>query len=304
MSVTRRAPARPLAVSLVAALAIAILPGTAARPASAFSDPNATVWINEIHYDNAGTDVDEFIEIAGPAGEDLTGWSIVRYNGANGLMYGTSTLSGTIPDLGSSGFGVVSVLYPVDGIQNGAPDGIALVDNGTLVQFLSYEGTLTATDGPANTVTSTDIGVAEASTTPVGQSLQLAGSGSTYGDFTWSTPGAGTRGSANTGQTFQADPGDEAPAVTSSSPADDDVDVALDANIGITFSEAVDVAGSWFSIACTESGTHTAAVTGTGDTRSLDPDVDFAESEICTVTIVAGQVTDADVDDPPDAMDG
>ena len=39
------------------------------------------VFINEIHYDNAGTDMGEAIEVAGPAGEGLSGWSIVLYNG-------------------------------------------------------------------------------------------------------------------------------------------------------------------------------------------------------------------------------
>ena len=40
----------------------------------------ANVWINEFHYDNGGpnngADVNEFIEIAGLAGTDLTGWKI------------------------------------------------------------------------------------------------------------------------------------------------------------------------------------------------------------------------------------
>ncbi|MGB5246149.1 MAG: hypothetical protein WBN34_06345, partial [Woeseia sp.] len=135
-----------------------------------------TVFINEIHYDNDGTDSGEAIEVAGPAGTDLTGWSIVLYNGSNGAVYGTTDLSGVITNQ-QAGFGTVVVSYPSNGIQNGSPDGIALVNAGTVIQFLSYEGTLTATDGPASGMTSTDIGVAEASTTPVGESLQLTGSG-------------------------------------------------------------------------------------------------------------------------------
>ncbi len=39
------------------------------------------VFINEFHYDNAGTDSGEFVEIAGAAGTDLTGWKVVLYNG-------------------------------------------------------------------------------------------------------------------------------------------------------------------------------------------------------------------------------
>ena len=50
---------------------------------------------------------------------------------------------------------------PVNGIQNGAPDGVALSQNGTLVEFLSYEGSFAATNGSAAGTTSTDIGVAE-----------------------------------------------------------------------------------------------------------------------------------------------
>jgi predicted extracellular nuclease len=168
--------------------------------------PNATVFINEIHYDNVGTDIGEFIEIAGVAGTNLTGWRIVRYNGANGLVYttpaATETLSGTIPNQ-SNGFGTVVINYPANGLQNGAPDAIALIDNnGTVIQFLSYEGSFTAVDGSAAGRTSTDIGVAETDTTPVGFSLQLVGSGNVYEDFTWSAPADDTPGSVNNGQTF------------------------------------------------------------------------------------------------------
>ena len=42
-----------------------------------------SVFINEFHYDNAGGDVNEGIELAGPEGTDLAGWSLVLYNGSN-----------------------------------------------------------------------------------------------------------------------------------------------------------------------------------------------------------------------------
>ena len=59
-------------------------------------------------------------------------------------------------------------------IQNGAPDGLALVNSsGAVCEFLSYEGTFTASNGPPNGMTSTDIGVAETGATPIGTSLQL-----------------------------------------------------------------------------------------------------------------------------------
>ena len=92
------------------------------------------------------------------------------------------------------------------------------------------------------------------------------------------------------------------PSVSSATPANDATEVALDSNVTMTFSEPVDVAGSWFAIACTTSGPHTATASGGPTTFTLDPDADFADGEACTVTIVASQVTDQDTDDPPDTM--
>ena len=187
----------PLAVAALAAAPLALAAPAAAVPAS-----TSTVFVNEIHYDNAGTDAGEFVEIAGPSGTDLSGWQVVLYNGGNGASYNTRTLSGTIPGA-AGGYGQVVLDYPVDGIQNGSPDGIALVQpDGQVRQFLSYEGGMTPTGGPASGVTSTDIGVSETSTTPAGHSLQLTGTGTTYGQFTWAAPAAATPGAANNGQTF------------------------------------------------------------------------------------------------------
>src|SRR5215207_50997 len=149
-----------------------------------------SVYLSELHYDNVGTDADERIEINAPAGTDLTGWQVVLYNGSNGAVYNTRTLAETV--LATCGDrGVVVLTYPVDGIQNGAPDGIALVNSGgTLVEFLSYEGTMTGIGGPANGVLSTDIGVSEPGA-PVGQSLQRSSSD------VWTGPVAHTFGACN-----------------------------------------------------------------------------------------------------------
>ncbi|MGF1673971.1 MAG: choice-of-anchor I family protein [Rivularia sp. (in: cyanobacteria)] len=175
----------------------------------------ATVFINEFHYDNSGADSNEFIEIAGPAGTDLTGWSIVLYNGNDGTGYNTTNLSGTITDQ-SNGFGTVAVDYPSNGIQNGAPDGIALVDNnGDVVQFLSYEGTFTAVGGPANGLTSVDIGVVQGGSTPVNSSLQLQGTGSENSDFNWVVvDGSNTKGDINASQTFSGDDNNDQDSIT------------------------------------------------------------------------------------------
>ena len=96
--------------------------------------------------------------------------------------------------------------------------------------------------------------------------------------------------------------GDAAPTVSSTSPTNDATGVALGANVSITFSEAVDVTGSWFTISCVTSGVHSATVSGGPTSFTLDPASDFASNESCTLTVLASGVSDQDSVDPPDAM--
>jgi hypothetical protein len=166
----------------------------------ALDDAAANPWINEFHYDNVSTDTGEFIEVAGRSGTSLVGWSLVGYDGSSRNSYQTVALSGTIPSQ-QNGFGTRSFAFA--GLQNGSPDGMALVNaNGIVVQFLSYEGTFTALNGPAAGLTSTDVGPIEGSSTPVGYSLRLTGSGCSYANFAWQAPAASSAGAINAGQTF------------------------------------------------------------------------------------------------------
>ena len=96
------------------------------------------------------------------------------------------------------------------------------------------------------------------------------------------------------------DGGDVAPTVESTIPADGALNVAVDADIIITFSEPVTVAAEWFTISCDTSGPHTAMITDADPVYTLDPDTDFAAGEVCTVTVLAANV--ADLDDPVDNM--
>jgi predicted extracellular nuclease len=180
---------------LLATLTASLLCGGAAA--------NTTVFINEIHYDNAGADTGEFVEIAGPVGTDLSGWQLVFYNGSATQLkpYATTNLNGVLGDDTGSGYGFATVMR--SGIQNGAPDGLALVDGlGNLVQFLSYEGVFTAAEGVAAGETSEDIGVTESSSTAIGESMQLQGSGTQDRDFSWSSGLAQTPGALNVGQSI------------------------------------------------------------------------------------------------------
>ncbi|NDW01086.1 MULTISPECIES: ExeM/NucH family extracellular endonuclease [unclassified Salipiger] len=147
--------------------------------------------INELHYDNAGTDTGEFVEVRVGAGQDASVLGVVLYNGSNGSVYNTLALPGS-PASTSGGYDYYLLELPSNGLQNGSPDGIALVNGDTVIEFLSYEGSFVANDGPAEGMTSTDIGVSEVADSPVGTALERAENGEG-----WSVTEADTRGLSN-----------------------------------------------------------------------------------------------------------
>ncbi|WP_072297999.1 ExeM/NucH family extracellular endonuclease [Paracoccus sp. SM22M-07] len=235
------------------------------------------IFINEFHYDNAGADEGEFIEIAGPAGTDLTGWSVALYNGNNGAMYGTLPLSGVLSDMGQ-GYGTLTVAAP--GIQNGSPDAIALVDGaGAVVQFLGYEGVMTAVDGPAMGMTSVDVGVAEDGGTGIGMSLQLTGSGSQASDFTWAAAANATPGAANTGQDFVSGPSVTTYAIADAQVAEGDDGIAQMV-FTVTRSDGAGAASLDFA---TADGTATAG----SDYAAASGTVDFADGQTSATIQIA-----------------
>lgn len=156
------------------------------------------IWFNELHYDNVGVDTNEGFEIAGIAGTALSDYSVYLYDNsagpAFGQVYSNMVLSGTIPDE-QNGYGAVWFGFggEINQMRNGS-DGLALVYQGTqVVQFLSYEGAFTASNGPANGLLSEDIGTRESSSfTPVDFSLQVCGTGTTRSAFTWLPVGVNT----------------------------------------------------------------------------------------------------------------
>jgi len=99
--------------------------------------------LNEVDYDQVGTDAGGFVEIAnvGDGAASLDGVVLVLVNGDGGVEYDRIALSGTLAAGGHLRVDVEA--------QNGAPDGLALLDQaGTLLDALSYEGEIrTATIG-------------------------------------------------------------------------------------------------------------------------------------------------------------
>ena len=95
---------------------------------------------------------------------------------------------------------------------------------------------------------------------------------------------------------------DAAPEVSSTYPVDGATDFPITANLNVTFSEPVDLAGTWFDLTCSTSGAVSATVTGGPSSFTLDPAVNLVGGETCTLTLYAANITDQDANDPPDNM--
>lgn len=148
-------------------------------------DVPTTIWINEFHYDNASSDVNEFVEVVLLDGVDPSQVTLSLYNGNGGVVYSSHNVGTEFsPGVAGNGYTVYWLVFEPNGIQNG-PDGFSLDLAGQVAQFISYEGTVEATDGPASGMLSVDIGVSENSGTTVGSSLGLTGTGGAAADFTW-----------------------------------------------------------------------------------------------------------------------
>ncbi len=119
-----------------------------------------SLWFNEIDYDEPGTDANSFIEIAFATTVNLADYAVVLVNGSGNTPYATFNLStaGAVAAAGQKlviGNTTVAGSIPSgtlfldagtgDFIQNGSPDGFALVNltTGEVVEFWSYEGTMT-----------------------------------------------------------------------------------------------------------------------------------------------------------------
>jgi len=126
---------------------------------------NAAIIINEFDYDQAGSDTAEFIELfnTGETAISLNNYSIELINGNNSSIYRTINLTGF--SINTNDYFVVcgnaslvancdySFTSSSSWLQNGAPDAIALLENGNLLDSISYEGLLSPyTEGSFLTV--------------------------------------------------------------------------------------------------------------------------------------------------------
>lgn len=256
---------------------------------------------------NSGaTYTNDFIELfnAGTASISLTGYS-VQYTSSAGSSWSITVLGGSIgpgqyfliQEAAGAG-GTVSLPTPdVIGTiaMSGTSGKVALVNSttalsgpcptgGAIVDFVGYGSSANCYEGSGATPTLSNTTAA-----------LRADNGCTDTDNNASDFSAGAPNPRNTASPMHScGMADVPPTVAGTSPSDGATGVALSADIDITFSENVTVTGSWFDIACTSSGTHTAMQSGGPLTFTLDPDTDFDYSETCTGTIYAANVADQD----------
>jgi predicted extracellular nuclease len=284
-----------------------------AQPAAAVS---STIVISQV-YGGGGnlnaTFKNDFIELfnRGGAAVSVAGWS-VQYASSAGTSWAATSLSGTIQPgqyflvQEAAGTGIAPSLPTPDatGTINMSATGakVALVNSttaltgsgcpfsATVVDFVGYDGANCAETMATPALTN--------STAAIRKNAGCTETDSNVADF--DTGAAPTP--RNTSSPLHFCTGDNAPAVTATSPLAGATGVAFNTDITITFSEAVNVSSAWYTIVCATSGSHTAAQTGGPSTFALDPTTDFAFSETCTVTVLASKVTDQDAVDPPNNM--
>ena len=264
---------------------------------------------------NSGaTLTNDFIELfnRGSTPVDVSAWS-VQYASAAGTTWQRTPLSGTIQPgryylvqeaQGAGGSVPLPTSDATGSIAMSATSGkVALVtsqaalacgadcdSNAAVRDFVGY--------GAANDFEGAGPTPGTSNTTAV----LRAGAGCTDTDANNADFAAGAPAPRNSASSATSCVGDTAPAVSTTSPEDGAAGVAVNANVSITFNEAVNVTGTWFSISCGTSGVHTAAVSGGPTTFTLNPDTDFVMSESCTVAIDDTGVSDQDTADPPDTM--
>ncbi|MCP4249975.1 MAG: hypothetical protein GY778_23285 [bacterium] len=160
--------------------------------------PPTGVSINELEYDEVGTDDAEFVELLGPPGMSLDGWKLQLFNGFDGVAYNEIDLSGhSIPAdrffvIGTAlvpNWDLVPVGPPTWSLQNGSPDGVVLCNGSTVVEAVSYEGSVAAVDVCTTGVNLNlpDIGVQDSNSEARG--LQKLPNGGTWSETPNNTPG-------------------------------------------------------------------------------------------------------------------
>ncbi|MBI5945646.1 MAG: ExeM/NucH family extracellular endonuclease [Chloroflexi bacterium] len=265
---------------------------------------------------NAGsTYTNDYIEIfnLGTTPVNLAGWS-VQYAGATAATWSKTDLTGTIQPgqyfliqeaAGSGGTQALPTPDVTGTIAMSATGGkIALVSSTTALSGACPSGVIDLIGfGTANCF---ETAVVPALTNTLAAKRIANGCTDTDNnstDFMRADPTV-VPTPRNTASTLNlcSVPADTAPSVSGVTPATGAIDVPVNADVIVTFSEDVSLTNPWFTLVCSASGAKTAAVSGGPASYTINPDTDFSGGETCTLTVTASNVSDVDANDPPDTM--
>jgi len=176
---------------------------------STFSTASATVLINEIDYDQGGTDTAEFIELFNSGSDDvnLDNYHLDLINGGliNTPTYRSFDLAGY--SLAANSYFVIcgnsSMVMNCNFnaginsnlIQNGSPDGIALYDGSDLIDAITYEGVIAGvTEGSGGALADQNSGIMS-----IGRLLDSQDTNNNAADFEYGCITPGTTNIAGSG---------------------------------------------------------------------------------------------------------
>jgi predicted extracellular nuclease len=259
-----------------------------------------TIVISQVYGGGGNTNApyrNDYIELynRGTTTVDVSNWS-VQYAATTGINWQRTNLSGSIPPGGyylvqeAAGASTTAPLLPSPDasgtISMAAGAGkVALVSNQTtitagticpttdVVDLVGYGSTTNCVEGTGPTAT-------------ISATLAAfrAGGGATDTDNNAAdfTTGAPNPRNSSLGP----------PVVKNTTPATGATQVALNANVAITFNKPVTVNASSFGISCATSGVQAFTLGGSADAYTLDPNASLPVNELCTVTVVASQVAE------------
>ena len=277
---------------------------------------SSTIVVSQLYGGGGNTGAtyrNDFVELfnRGTATVDITGWSLQYASAAgSGWDFNKQPLAGTIAP------GEYYLISLASGGANGAPLPAANVTGG-LINMAAASGKIALVDNfEALTGSCPKFSVHLKDLVGYGSANCKEGSATAPGGTNTTALLRKLNGATDTDQngndfeTGAPNPRQTAPIVelgpyvVSSEPRSNGTDAPRDATIQVVFTEPVDVVDPWFTIACASSGLHDSVTqAGSGQSRYITPNVNFAAGEQCTVTIFKDQVRDQDTDDAAPGSD-
>lgn len=155
----------------------------------------STPFFNEINYWGFGPN--KGLEVAGPAGTDLTGWKVQTYDASGNVRSTKAFPAGSIIPNQQGYRG--TIWMEVSQFDSGGGSAALIRPDNEVAQYLSFgHNPLSALEGLAAGLNPDHIG----SQLLPDNSLQLAGTGLGYNDFAWLLPLGRTPALINTNQIF------------------------------------------------------------------------------------------------------